>query len=510
MNFKKIFKKSDLTITIILIIGILIVINFLSYQIFHRWDLTENKVFSISDISKKTVENLDDVVNIKAYFSDNLPSQFLSVKQEVGDILDEYQSYSNGKVRVEFINPGDDEDTLRELYMMGIPQLSFQVYEKDKAQLINGYMGMAVSYGDKTEVIPAITQDTRDLEYQITTKIKKVTSDEIATVGFVTNLSTLDQEEMTIARRELEELYTIRDVELAGDVGVEADIDTLVMVGPKKELSEEQMKSLNSFLMRGGSLFVMVDGVTVEQGLQAQKNTSNIFSFLNNYGIDIHENLVADLRSGVASFSQGFVTFSTNYPFWPKITSDGFSQDNVTVSSLENVVLPWASSIEVNGIDESAYSYLAKTSEKAWTEEDNFMIAPNSVVPSPQTAQYNLIVSVNGAVNNAYKNDENPEEKINAKIIAIGDSDFVSDGFIQSNPDNLNLFLNLVDSLSFDEDIIKIRSKNVSSRPIEENLEESTKAFIKYINVFGITILVIIFGMVRYYLRRRSKFIDEI
>jgi len=509
MKIKKIMKKSDLTITIILIIGILIVVNFFSYQIFHRWDLTENKVFSISDISKKTVGELDDVVNIKAYFSDNLPSQFLSVKQEVGDILDEYESYSNGNIRVEFISPSDDEDIQRELYIIGIPQLNFQVFEKDKAQLVNGYMGMAVSFGDKTEVIPAITQDTRDLEYQITTKIKKVTSDEIATIGFVTNLGTINQEEIAFAKEKLEELYITRDVDLAGENEIPADIDTLVIAGPKEELSEEQMKSLNSFLVRGGSLFVMVDGVMVEQGLQAQKNSTNLFSFLEKYGIKINQNLVADSRSGVASFSQGFMTFSTNYPFWPKVTSDGFNQENVTVSSLEDVVFPWVSSIEVSGVDEGFYSYLAKTSEKAWVEQDNFSIAPNSIFPSQKNAQYNLVVSINGEVNNAYKEADSPE-KINAKIIAIGDSDYIADGFTQSNPDNLNLFLNLVDSLSFDEDIIKIRSKNVLSRPIKDDLEESTKAFIKYYNVFGITVLVIIFGMIRYYLRRKSKFIDEI
>jgi len=509
MNIKKLIKKSDLSITIILIIGILVVINFLSYQIFHRWDLTENKVFSISDISKKTVGELDDVVNIKAYFSDNLPSQFLSVKQEVGDILDEYESYSNGNIRVEFINPGDDEDIQRELYMIGIPQLSFQIFEKDKAQLVNGYMGVAISYGDKTEVIPAITQDTRDLEYQITTKIKKVISDEIATIGFVTNLGTLDQGEMTIAGEELEKLYTAEEIDLTGENGVSSDIDTLIMVGPKEELSEEQMKGLNSFLARGGSLFVMIDGVVVEQGLQAQKNTTNLFSFFEKYGIKVNQNLVADLRSGMASFSQGFMTFSTNYPFWPKITSDGFNQDNVSVSSLESVVLPWPSSIEIEGIGEEFYSYLAKTSPKAWVEEDNYIIAPNSVIPSPENKQYNLAVSVNGEVSDPYR-EEGAPEKINARIIVIGDSDYIVDGFAQSNPDNLNLFLNLVDSLSFDEDIIKIRSKNVSSRPIKDDLGESTKAIIKYANVFGITILVIIFGMIRYYLRRKSKFIDEI
>src|SRR3989339_853161 len=164
MPNKKI-KKTDLSITIILFIGIIAVLNFFAYQIFYRWDLTQNKIYSISKVSKKTVGELDDIVNIKAYFSDNLPGQVLNLKQEVADILDEYAAFSNGKIKVEFIAPDSDEETQKELYAAGIPQLTFQVYEKDQVQLVNGYMGIAISHGDKTEAIPAIKENTSDLEY---------------------------------------------------------------------------------------------------------------------------------------------------------------------------------------------------------------------------------------------------------------------------------------------------------------------------------------------------------
>ena len=118
-NTKKL-KKTDLSVAILLILGILIVVNFFSYKLFMRLDLTENKIFSISDATKNTMRQLDDVVNIKAYFSSTLPSQVLSLRQEVKDVLDEYQAYSNGKVKVEFIDPGDDADLAQELAIKGI------------------------------------------------------------------------------------------------------------------------------------------------------------------------------------------------------------------------------------------------------------------------------------------------------------------------------------------------------------------------------------------------------
>lgn len=509
-------KKTDLGITLLIIIGILAVLNFLSYQIFIRWDLTENKVYSISKASKKTVSELDDIVNIKAYFSESLPSQVLSIKQEVADVLEEYRAFSNGKIKVEFIDPGDDETLQQELMMIGIPQLTFEVYEKDKMQLVNGYMGIAISFSDQVEVIPAVKQNTSDLEYQITTAIKKVTSDEIATVGFLTSHSTAGVDsEITAAYSELGELYTLRNVELAEEEPeIFLDIDTLVIIGPKSEFNEAQLKAINSFLVRGGSLLVLFDGVNIEQGLLATKNTTGLEGLLNKYGIKINQDLVADTRNGIASFTQGFITFSSNYPFWPKVTQDGFNKDNSAVANLETVIFPWVSSIEIDNekIPAENVTYLAFTTPKAWSVKDNFNVAPNSAgTPQGTQKSFNLAAAINGNFKNPYFEKGGGEgEYFNSQIIAVGDSEFIRDGFLRNSPDNLTLFQNLVDSLSFDEDLINIRSKGVSSRPFGKELSDSAIAGIRYLNVLGLTIVIIAFGMIRYFLRRRSRFVDEL
>src|SRR3990167_6126358 len=92
------FKKQyNLGTQIVIVVMIILVLNFLSYQIFTRFDITENKIYSISKVSKETIKNLDDAVNIKVYFSEDLPSQYLPVRQEVKDILAEYQNYANNK-----------------------------------------------------------------------------------------------------------------------------------------------------------------------------------------------------------------------------------------------------------------------------------------------------------------------------------------------------------------------------------------------------------------------------
>ncbi len=127
---KKFLEKTNFSVLVIIVIGILIVLNFFSYQIFYRFDLTQNKDYSISKVSKKTVSELKDVVNIKVYFSKDLPAQFINLRQEVGDILDEYVSYSNNNVRIEFIDPKKDSQNEQELAMLGIPSCNLMSWKR--------------------------------------------------------------------------------------------------------------------------------------------------------------------------------------------------------------------------------------------------------------------------------------------------------------------------------------------------------------------------------------------
>lgn len=506
---KKSINKANLGISVIIIIGILAVVNFFSYQIFYRWDLTQNKDYSISDVSKRTVKNLDDIVNIRVYFSKNLPSQYISLPQEVGDILDEYVAYSDHKIKVEFIDPIKDEDAAMKLMMIGIPELQFNVFERDKMQLVRGYLGMAIQYGDKTEVIPVV-ENTQNLEYQVTLSIKKVTSEEMATIGFVTSNATADLEnEMSAAYKALQELYQVRQVDLLTAEEVPADINTLIIAGPKEQFSEDQLKAVDAFLMRGGSLLVLVDGVKVEEGLIASSNNVGLDVLLENYGIKLNHDLVLDVSNSIASFTQGFFTFSANYPFWPKIVKNGFDQENAAVANLESLVLPWSSSLKVLAdkiTETNQVSYLARTTNSAWNQVENFNLNPQqNFALSGGSNQYTLAAAIFGKFNSAF----GANSVDTGRLIVVGDSDFVKDGFARNNHNNLIFFQNLVDSLSLDEDLINIRSKGVTDRPIKE-LSDKEKTAIRYLNIFGLTAVVVAFGMLRYYMRRKSRFVDEL
>lgn len=508
MRLNGLFKKqANLSTNTLIIAGILAVLNFLSYQIFATWDLTQNKDYSISEVSKRTARELDDIVNIKAYFSGNLPARYINLPQEVKDIVDSYQKFSKGKIRLEFIDPKDDQELISELQIKGIPQLQFNVLEKDKYQVVNGYLGMSIQYGDKIEVIPVI-QSTADLEYEITSKLKKLTAEEPAVIGYVTSHGTLDSSnEIKRATAALSSLYEMEPVDLTAAEDVPDKIKTLIIAGPKEEFKGEERAVLDKFLMKGGSLMFLLDGVKVENNLQAAANATGLDPLLESYGLKLNRDLVLDPSSGIASFNQGFITFNINYPFWPKILNDGFDKDNAAVARLETVILPWVSSVDVikDKIDpENLVSYLVKSSQKSSVMTDQFNLNPQQDFSSGNLNQYNLAVAVFGKFKSAIGNGETA----NGRIVLVGDSDFLRDN-MQTQNDNAVFFQNLVDSLTLDGNLISIRSKGISSRPLKE-LEEANKAALRYGNVFGLTALVIAFGLWRYYARRRSRLVDEI
>ena len=176
-------KKSTLIFSAIVLIAI-IFINLIGRNVFKRFDLTENKMYSLSSSSKSVVSKIDDIFIIKVYFSNDLPAQYSNNKRYLQDILEEYTAYSSGNLRFEFYSPDDDEKLGEDAQKYGIQPVQLQVIENDKVEIKKVYMGLILLYEDKREVIPVI-QTSTGLEYDITTKIKSMVETNKSTVGIV-------------------------------------------------------------------------------------------------------------------------------------------------------------------------------------------------------------------------------------------------------------------------------------------------------------------------------------
>ncbi|MEL1231515.1 MAG: GldG family protein, partial [Candidatus Neomarinimicrobiota bacterium] len=208
-----------------LLVG-LILLNLISRDNFHRFDLTDNKKFSLSPSSKTIVSKLDDRLTIKVYFSDDLPSELGNTRRFLQDILEEYQALSDD-VSFFFHAPESDSELEEQARKDGIQPVQMQALENDQMVVKKVYLGMVLLFENKKEIIPLI-QSTAGLEYMISTKIKSLINIDKKTIG----LMALDDEEQPKTDNltsQLNQHYNFRSVDPKTDIP--ENIDVLLVSG---------------------------------------------------------------------------------------------------------------------------------------------------------------------------------------------------------------------------------------------------------------------------------------
>jgi gliding-associated putative ABC transporter substrate-binding component GldG len=533
MSLKKIRYGTNYIILIVILAAILGVINLLSYRHFLRADLTENKQYTISASTKKVLAGLDDIVNIKVYFSKKLPPYLTTLTDQVTDLLDEYRTYAKGNLNIEFIDPAEDQTMEQKLRFMGIPQVRLNVIERDQAQFTNVYLGMAILYGDNKEVIPAVT-DTSNFEYDLTSKILRVTSGEIKTIGFLGGQGAPDlNNQLKNIQAILQEHYSSRAIDLKKEQKIPTDVAALVVASPR-ELAERDKFLIDQYIMAGGKALFFMDSIVMdERRLSATPLNSPLADMLEHYGVRVKNELVLDRSNANASFQSGMYTISVPYPFWVKIAKENFDQQNPIVSQLESMVLPWASPLEIvkdktTGLQ---VAELFKSTKYSWTQNNFFDLSPKEQYsPQPNEMKERLMgVALSGkfksffagkkvpakeeekttAAAQAGSKQENPPETIIAesrdtKLIVVGNARFITENFPAEFEGNRIFFLNAIDWFTIGDYLIGIRSRESTDRPLRI-ISEEAKTALRFINILGVSILVGLFGLSRFYLRRRRK-----
>ena len=149
---------SNATAYVLLTIGAVVAINLIATRVFGRLDLTENKVYTLSPASKDIVRTLPDYLTVKAYISKDLPPELATVSRYVRDLLDEYRTYSKGKLRFEAFDPGSDKKIEDEAGQCKVQRLQVQVLHEQKFEVGAYYLGLCFQYQGKDEAIPEIGQ----------------------------------------------------------------------------------------------------------------------------------------------------------------------------------------------------------------------------------------------------------------------------------------------------------------------------------------------------------------
>lgn len=495
--------KRKVQTTLFLTIGILVLVNIISTRYFFRIDLTEDQRYSLSDATLDILENLDEPVTVSAYFSENLPPDIERVRQDFKDLLIEYSNYSDGNVVYEFINPGEDQETEMKAQQSGISPIMINVRDKDQLKQQKAYLGALVQLGENKETIPFI-QPGAAMEYALSTAIKKISVNNKPVLGILQGHGEPGLAALQQLNSQLNVMYDVKTFNLTDTSGVPADYNTVAVIAPTDSVIERDFNYLDQFLARGGRLLLAINNVKGNfQTASGEAVKTGFSEWLAKYGVSIDENFVLDANcsSVMVQQQQGLFRMNTpvSFPYLPIITK--FTDHPIT-KGLESVLLPFASSISITPKDTSiSYVSLATTSEKAsmetlplyfniskqWKSSD----FPKSSIP--------IAVALEGKIaNNNY-----------SKMVVFSDGDFAvngeGQGAQQLQPDNVSLMTNAIDWLSDDTGLIALRTKGVTSRPLDAQLEDDTKTLVKYANFLVPIFLIIIIGVIRFQYKKKIR-----
>ena len=493
-------------------ISAFILINLISMNYFKRIDLTDNKMYSLSDSSKLTIDKIDDPLIIDLYFSDDLPGQLQNNRRYIQDILEEYAAYSN---HINFYFIKNDEKFSSKAKAEGLQSQDIKVIENDEVTFKTIIMGMKLRYNGKTEILPMLGISA-GLEYTITRTIKKLIDEKQHTiaigqvgtkVGLYENINTLLGERFIINNNVV--LSSLED----------SNIDLLLLGNIEGDLTDDELNNLRIFINSGKKLFLAQGKINTDlQTWQGTVKQSNIYNFLNEYGLNIEENLILDQNSkkiiatsgggGLASF---FNRMQIDYPLIPTIT-DFQSYDNMTtgLEGLQAVQIAFPSEITFTDTSNvNTFFPLLSTSENSATMSEFFNLG--------------ALPEVNPILNNLNESSKIIGAKLilpsGGEIVLITDSEFFDDNNLAHRPmvrndinENYTFIENIIDVMIGDAELVSLRSREIISRPLidealgKENTSLRTKW--KWINIFLPSLLVIGYGLIRKRnINKKSKYI---
>ena len=481
----------------------LVVVNLFGRRIGGRLDLTPGNAYTLSRATKRLVRDLPDLVTIKLFASRELPAEVSLLQRDLRDLLNDYRDAGNGKIRVVIVDPAADSASRQDAQALNIPPVQFNVVGQSELQVKEGYLGIAVQYAAENKTIPFV-QRTDDLEYRLSSFIRAlIVRDKpviaLATFGVDPNMGRSYQD----LQGQLEENYQVRPLPLTDDSVVLDGVKVVVVAGSPQGATPALLDRFSAYLNAGGGALIMASGMQLpNQSFFATPREVPWNQVLQPYGVSIRSDMVYDLASNerVAVPAQFGMRVLVGYPFWVRALSTRASPIN---QELPGVFLPWTSSIDTAGAKPGTVVPLFVTSQGAGVKTADVFLEPTQQFPTDSLGTRVLAVQVNPLAANGEHPDSAAADP-GGRLVVIGNEDVVADRNVRNAPENLAFALNSVDWLAEDESLITIRAKTRTPPPLvfESN---ALREFVKYANVIGVPVLLVLVGIVQLLRRRRLR-----
>jgi len=542
--------KSKYSKIIYVFIG-LIILNFLVSKFYKRFDLTEDKRYTLSETTVNIVENVNDILTIKVYLQGDFPAEFKRLQTETKLHLEELKAI-NKNIQFRFINP---EDIGQDLIDSGLEPSNLQVQENGKSSELIIFPWAVVTSNGKTENIALLkdvfanSQDEQlessiqNLEFAFANAIYKVTSKKSKKIAIIKGNGELNDIYIADFLRTINQYYhlapfTLDSVKKLPQKTLKSlsKFDLAIVVKPTEKFSEEEKFTLDQFIMNGGKTLWLIDNVQAE--LDSLLNTGEAVTYPRdlgltdlffNYGVRVNHDLISDIFSSEIPLATGKVGNQTQFdafmwPYFPLVNS----QNNHPINNnIEAVNLKFANTIDTlkNSIRKTILLQSSKLSKTTGTPT---IVSLKSISQGSNPKEYNtqnlpVAVLLEGEFKSAYKGRVKPfqtnfkNNSSKTEMIVIADGDIIANEVSKGQPLELGVnkwtnqrygnkafLLNAVDYLLDDTGLIDIRSKKVKIAFLDKQKAYVQAQKWQLINIVIPLLLLLLFGLIFNYLRKKK------
>jgi ABC-type uncharacterized transport system involved in gliding motility auxiliary subunit len=487
---KSFIYSGNLIFIVVLVLAILVLINYFFSRHHHRFDFTEAKLHSLSDQSIKVLKNLKDEVSALCFFREG------NISQAKMENLMKIYNYHSKKIKYEFIDPDKNPGMVKR----------YDVTQDGTTILESGDKESRITSSDEEDITNAIIKISRE---------KKKVLYFLEGHGEA-SIEVSEERGYALAKEELEKLgYEVKKLVLVLSDTFPQDCSLLVIPGAEKDLLPNELETIRNYISEGGRVFLMVDPETAP-GLK---------SFLAEYGIQLEDDLIVDTVSRL---------MGGDY-FMPIVSEYEYHQ--ITSKFRYATFFPFARSVSVAEEKPEGISadILAKTSPNSWSErqlketqvtfnkdKDKEGPIPVAAVVTVEPKEEEKEEKETDEEEKEEKKEAVPEEEASKKaeeekqteeaneeaekikkegrLAVFGDSDFATNRYFNFSG-NGNLFLNTVNWLTEEADLISIQPKTSSPRTIHMTATQGRMLF--FVSLIILPLVVLVTG-ISVWMRRRS------
>ena len=535
-----------------ILIVILIAINLINQSFYERFDLTEDKRYTLSETTTSILSKVKKPIFITVYLEGDFPSEFKRLQVETRQYLEELTA-KNNNIKLHFENPDHQRE---ELIKKGMIPSQLTVEEDGKLSEAIIFPWAEINLEEKTSIVSLLptsimaSQEEQlqkaieNLEYSFSNAINSITQINKKSIALLTGngeLRDIYQYSFLseVAKKYKLAKFTLDSVTTNPQQTLQdlSSLDLAIISKPTQKFTDEEKFVLDQFITNGGKTLWMIDNVQAEQDsllasgkMLAYPRDLNLTDLLFSYGVRINTTLVKDLYAAQISLATGKVGNQTQFQNldWFYHPLVGGNPNHPITKNVAPVRLQFVNQIDTlkNNINKTPLLMSSSLTQKVGTPT---IIELQSIAEEPQENEYKsgnqlFAVLLEGDFNSAYKNRVKPFEtnlfKPNAthnKMIIIADGDVGKNQILKGQPTDLNrdkwtnqtfgnkdFLVNTVDYLLDDAGLIDLRNKTLKINTLNKQKAYQERNFWQFINVVLPLILLFAFGFGFNYLKKRK------